>query len=136
MIITWDGRTWDFDPEQMDIQQGIAIFLAWGFTLEGYEEAAEHADPRALQCMYWLMLQQNGIEKPIKECNFDLVPYFMAIQEAQAAEAASKAAAEPEPELGPTPPAGPPSPEPPTPPATTPPPPAPEEASTASSPAS
>lgn len=132
ITITWEGRDWDVDPEVLDVKQGIAIFLEHGLTLAGFYEGLENTDPRALQSLFWLMLQQGGQVTPISKCNFDVMKFLAAFGEAQekkkAADAAAKAA---EPEPVPTLPAGPPSPEPPTPPGTTPQP-SPGEASTGS----
>jgi hypothetical protein len=120
VTLTWEGREWTVNTETISVQQGIAMFLAWGFTLESWEEALAATDPRAMQCLYWLMLQQNGVIKPLKDCDFDMLAYFTAYYEAlEAKKAAEAEAAEPEPEPGPTPPGGPPSPEPPSPQATT-----------------
>jgi hypothetical protein len=96
--IDFEGRVWEFDPNVVDVQQGIAIWLAHGLTLLDWEEGMERADPRALQCTYWLMLAQNGTVKAIKDCNFAVGPFSVALQAAQEAEAAANApAVEPEP---------------------------------------
>src|ERR1700727_1056043 len=114
MKIEFEDRVWEFDPEQIDLQQAIAIQLTYGFTLNDWYEATEKADARALQCLYWLMLQQNGVIKPIKDCNCKIIALgeaFSAAQEAEeaAAKAAKEAeAAKPDPTLPPSPPGGPP----------------------------
>lgn len=130
LIVQWDGSEWQFDDDKFSLQQAIAIQLAYGFNLESYAAALQQADPRALQCMYWLMLQQAGVVMPIKEVDADIVELTTAWGDAMQREldraAAEKAAAEPEPEV-PTRPAGPPSPERPSLPDTTPTPPGPQE---------
>lgn len=105
MKIDFEGQVWEFDPNLVDVQQGIAIWLAHGLTLLGWEEGMETADPRALQSTYWLMLAQNGVTKPIKDCNFAVGPFSLALQTAQEAELAANAP-EPEPEPVPTQPGG------------------------------
>ena len=121
MKIDFEGRVWEFDPDTVTVQQGIAIWLAHGLTLLDWEEGMERGDPRALQSTYWLMLTQDGAVKPIKDCDFAVGPFSQALAAAQeAAAAASAPAVEPEPV--PTQPGAPPSPERPSPTDTTPPP--------------
>ena len=131
MKIDFEGRVWEFDPDTVTVQQGIAIWLAHGLTLLDWEEGMERGDPRALQSTYWLMLTQDGAVKPIKDCDFAVGPFSQALaaaqeaaaQEAAAQEAAAAASAPAvEPEPVPTQPGAPPSPERPSPTDTTPPP--------------
>jgi len=101
MIINFEDRDWDFQLEEIDLKQAIAIQLAYGFTLDDWYQALEHSDARALQCLYWLMLQQNGVIKPIAECNCKIMALgeaMAAAQEAAAAAAKAAEAAEPEPD--------------------------------------
>lgn len=95
MKLSFEGREWDFDEDAITIQQGIAIHLAYGFTISAWLQGMTEADPRAWQCAYWLMLQQNGITKPIKDCDGSLVAFMSAY-------AAAQEPAEPEPEPDPT----------------------------------
>ena len=113
-------------------QAAGALGLGRGF--EHWRDGIEDGDPDALTCLYWCMLLQNGEPAAIlsDKIDFPVGPLYTAISEAQkreaeAAEAAAKAELEAEAEraasLGPTRPAGPPSPAPPSRPDTTPPPP-------------
>lgn len=103
VTVDYDGREWLFDMDKVSMQQAITIQLAWGFTLEDYQEALEKADARALQCLYWLMLQQNGIERVLKDLDADLVELTTAWKVAVEAEQARQAAEQAEAvELGPT----------------------------------
>ena len=115
LTVQFDGREWQFDDDKFTLQQAIAMHYAYGFTLETYAAALQAADARALQCMYWLMLQQNGVIRPIKEVDADLVELVTAWgaaidRELERLKAEEAAAAPPEPEV-PTLPAGPASPE-------------------------
>ena len=95
MKITFEGRTWEFRQEVITIKQAMAIHFAYGLTIRGLLEGIQQLDVRAIQCDYWLMLQQNGIEKPITECDFDPLDFMAAMGEARdAEEAAEKAARE------------------------------------------
>lgn len=116
-----DGRDWLFDDDVITVKQAIAIKLTCGWNLEEFERAFAEFDPRAVQAMWWRVLQQNGVTMPIADVDFDMMsvlePFVDAIKESQAAQAAT--AAPEAAELPPTLPAGPPSPESPSPPATT-----------------
>lgn len=97
MQITFEGRTWDFVLEDIDLKQAIAIQLTYGFTLDDWYKALENSDARALQCLYWLMLQQAGEIKPIAECNCKIMALAEAMTAAmEAEEAAARAAKEAE----------------------------------------
>lgn len=122
MIIRFEGREWEFDLEKITLKQAVAMHLAYGFTLDGWLAACGETDPRALQCLWWLMLQQDGKVLAIKDADCPLISLAAAFADAQSAE-------EPEPEADPTTsPSSPlgaaPSPAPVIPTATTPPPPA------------
>ena len=119
--MTFEGREWEFDLEAIDIKQAVAMHLAYGFTLDGWFTALADTDPRAFQCLWWLMLQQDGQVMPVKDANCKLMALSVAFAEAKAAQdAQGEAAPEPDPTSPPSPPGGPPSPEPATPTGTTP----------------
>lgn len=118
MRITFEDREWEFDMEAITLKQGVAMHLAYGFNLDAWFEALQETDPRALQCLWWLILQQNGEVVPIKEADCSLIALADAFGEAQDDD---KEDEEPEPDpTPPSPPDAPPSPAPPTPTATTP----------------
>lgn len=122
MIINLDDREYTYDEDRITLKQGIAIHLAYGFTVSAWLKAMTDADPRAWQCAYWLMLQQNGEVKPIADCDGPLIEFMSAYADAQQAETAAEAA--PDPTSLPSMSGAPASPEPATPPDTTQPPPA------------
>lgn len=118
MRIKFEGREWDFDPESVTLKQGIAMHLAYGFNLDQWFEALSETDPRALQCLWWLILQQDGQVMPLKDADCSLIQLAAAFGDAQDEEEAEEPEeADPTP---PSPPAGPLSPGPSTPTATTP----------------
>ena len=96
MKIEFEGRTWQFDEDEITVKQGIAIHLAYGFTVSAWLEELAKLDPRAVQCTLWLMYQQNGVSKPIADCDGSLVAFMTAYTEARQAEAEADAAAEAE----------------------------------------
>lgn len=117
MKITFQDREWEFDLEAITLKQGIAIHLAYGFNLDQWFEAMGDTDPRALQCLWWLILQQDGQVMPLKDADCSLIELATAFGEAQDEE--EETADEPDP-TPPSPPAAPPSTGPSTPTATTP----------------
>jgi hypothetical protein len=111
--ITFEGREWEFQTEAVTVKQAVAMHLAYGFTLDGWFTALAETDPRALQCLWWLMLQQDGQVVPIKDADCSLVQLAAAFADAQETE--DQAGPEPDPTSRPSPKEGPPSPEPATP---------------------
>jgi hypothetical protein len=102
MTITFEGRDWELDDDHVGVQQAMVFHLVHGLTLRGWMEGIKELDPRAIQCTYWLMLQQNGIEKPLKDLDFDAIGYMGAYVEALQAEKERKEALEAEKEPDPT----------------------------------
>lgn len=87
MRITFEGREWSFDEDEITIRQGVAIHMAYGFTVATWLTALGELDARAVQCAYWLMLQQAGIVQAIADTDCRLVPFMQAYTEARTAEA-------------------------------------------------
>jgi hypothetical protein len=90
--IEFEGRTWEFDEREIDVRQGIVIHMVHGMTIAEFSAGLPELDARSLQSAYWLMLQQNGVVKPIADCNFKAVAFAEAYGEAYAAEVAAREA--------------------------------------------
>ena len=123
MIVRFEDRDWEFDEDDIDVRQATVLYMTYKMTLSEWIEGIGKADQRALHFAYWLMLQQNGVVRPIAECNPKIVAFAVAYGDARQAVAdAQEAEAKPEPEVPtiPSPPGGPLSPEPSTQTATTP----------------
>lgn len=60
MQIEYEGKSYDFDMEDMDILQANAIQDATGMTIKQWQDELKELNPRALQAMWWLILVQNG----------------------------------------------------------------------------
>lgn len=116
MRITFEGREWEFEVEAITLKQAVAIHLAYGFNLDDWFTALGETDPRALQCLWWLMLAQDGQVLPLKDADCTIIALAAAFADAQEE---AGAAAEPDPTSPPSPTEDPPSPEPATPTATT-----------------
>jgi hypothetical protein len=85
--IDFEGREWDFEPsDDLDVKQAMVLHLAHGMTIAEYSSGIDGLDQRAYHFAYWLMLQQNGVVKPIAECNPKIVQFAAAVTEARIAE--------------------------------------------------
>jgi hypothetical protein len=134
--ITFEDRDWQFDEDELDTKQATVLYYTYKMTIEDWIAGVSHADQRSLHFSYWLMLQQNGVIKPIADCNPKIIAFAVAYgaareAEAEAAEAAAEAEAPTVVPTIPSPPGEPPSPVPVIPTATTPLPPVPVPVPTA-----
>ncbi len=110
MIIDFEGRSWDFDPDLLDVKQATVLYLTYKMTISEWSAGFQAMDQRAYHFAYWLMLQQNGVVKPIADCNPKIVAFMSAYADAAITAAGEAAAAEAEAAADPTagPPPGPP----------------------------
>lgn len=83
MHIDWAGKRYDFDPEEVDVQQGIVIKMSFGWTMKAWQEALNEVDPQAIQAVFWLMRTQNGESCNLSEQNFPISKFTAAFQKAQ-----------------------------------------------------
>jgi hypothetical protein len=107
--IDFEGREWDFDPDRMDVRQATVLYMTYQLTIEQYGDGYDALDQRVYHFAYWLMLQQNGVVKPIAECNPQVIEFIAAVTKARvAADKADeeKAAAGPDPTQPPSSPTG------------------------------
>lgn len=86
MKIDFDGKTYDLDPTEIDIDEAMFIKVKFGFSLKGWQEALEESDPAALKALYWLMMKQNGTRVDVDRVNFKVVKFIEAFDQAQKAE--------------------------------------------------
>lgn len=111
MKIDFEGRVWDYEPDELDVRQAMVLHMTYGLTIKAWNNGFTELDQRCYHFAYWHMLQQAGVVKKIGDCNPRIIDYISAYVDAQQAEAA-KAEAEAEPEPVPFPQDGPPSREP------------------------
>lgn len=108
MKVEFEGRTWEFDPDDLDVRQATVLHLTHGMTIKAWSDGFADLDYRSYHFAYWLMLQQAGIVRPIADCNPKVIDFIVAYQEGRTAEAAAQAAEEvPEPDPTNEPPSGP-----------------------------
>ena len=94
MKIKWDGRVYEYDPAQIDVNTGIKIREHTGMGIRSWERAIDDADPVALQALLWVIKEQNGERTPIRTLNFSVVDFHAAIMEAALEELAGRSLAE------------------------------------------
>lgn len=82
--IKFEGREWLWDTDiRLTVKQGIAMHLAHGMTVTDWLGGLKTGDARSWQCTYWLMLQKNGVIKPLADCDFELFDFMSAYGEAR-----------------------------------------------------
>lgn len=87
MHLNYEGKEYDFDLEEVTVQQARTIKTSCGLTLLGLENGLEQGDPDALRAVFWLMLCQNGERVDIDRADFKIVKFARAIDAAALAEA-------------------------------------------------
>lgn len=148
MIVTFEGRDWQADPSRLRLQQGYVIQAFTGMSVGDWQDSLDFrtdqdgklVNPppewlRSVAALYWLMCDQNGVQQPIADVDFEVEPFLAAYLQGLAAElerVRAEKAARPDPTSPPQSPGGPPLPAPSTPTVTTPPLPVPALPGTAS----
>jgi hypothetical protein len=88
MKIVYDGKTLDFDLEEITVSQATVLKRKLGLTLLALDKGLIEGDPDALRAVYWLIQEQSGNKVDIDLVDFKIVKLANAIQEAVEAEAA------------------------------------------------
>lgn len=86
VLIDWDGREWAVDTEEITLDQAFMIKdstkddASWpsGRPLQPWLAGVGSGDPACLRGLYWLMLQQDGQQKPIRDLKFAVLKYHTA----------------------------------------------------------
>jgi hypothetical protein len=82
MNITYDGKDYTFDLDEITVSEATVIKRKTGLSLLGIEKGLREADVDALRAIYWLMLKQNGQNVNIDNVDFKVIKYTMALQAA------------------------------------------------------
>jgi len=61
MDITWNDKVYEFDLDDLTMQQAKVIKERLGLTLLGLEKGLNEGDADALLAVYWLMHAQAGV---------------------------------------------------------------------------
>jgi hypothetical protein len=105
VIITFEGRQYPFDLDELTVKQALKIEKHIGGTLLDWEDGLSKASAPCLQALGWLIFT-GGDSSPIADVEFKIMKLAGAFADAAKAEAEA-AAAEPDPTNGPSsPPAG------------------------------
>ena len=100
MIIEYEGKAYDADLDDIDIQQALKIEKHIDGPMLEWEQGMATGRAICVQVLGWLILHGGNLEVPIASVNFKypkLMKAFNAATEAEAAAEAAKAA-----EAGPT----------------------------------
>jgi hypothetical protein len=131
MIVTFEGRNWNWDFDAIGIDEWRIVKRNYKMTPKAVQTGMDEADPDSMTVIYWTMLRQAGQQDAVLSDALkpDIILLNNAVGTAIEQEAAERKAAEQAEleaaaakaaELGPTQPAGTAaSPEPPSPPDTT-----------------
>lgn len=96
MIVTYEGRDYEFDLDEITNEQ-LKVIQSRGLTLLEFERKLAEGDMGALDALWWLMVTQNGEKVSIASVKYKPVKLARAIAAAQAAEKEAEAARKPDP---------------------------------------
>lgn len=82
MNVNYEGKSYAFELDEIDISQATVIKRKFGLTLLSLEAGLREGDPDALRAIYWIMLTQNGERANIDNVSFKIVKFANAIQKA------------------------------------------------------
>lgn len=92
MIITHEGRDWEYEEKKITTAQAIVIKNHTGLNVQAWLESLGEVDPLSWQAMWWLIRAQNGIEEPISSVSTELIELMEAFGRAAEADDKAKAA--------------------------------------------
>jgi hypothetical protein len=90
MIVEYDGKKYEFDMDEITVQQAKIIKTYCGLNMATISDALEEADPDAMAALFWLMKQQNGERVQIQTVDFKLLKFANALNEASERESKEK----------------------------------------------
>ncbi len=68
--ITLGDESWEFDEEEIYLDELFAIKSATGLSGTGFGQGINDMDPAALQGLIWLLRRRTGVQQDIKSINF------------------------------------------------------------------
>lgn len=90
MKIEWEGSTYTYEPEDIDIKQATVIKMHTGMGLVSWERACNDMEPAACQALMWVIKAQNGEITSVSEINCKPMKLIMAIGAGYVAESKNK----------------------------------------------
>lgn len=97
MKIEYEGQVYDYDLDDLDVEQALRIEKHIGGTLLDWQNGLGTASTPAVQALGWIILHDADLSMPISSVNFKPVKLARAY-----GEAAEREAAEAEGEADPT----------------------------------
>ena len=94
MIITYEGKAYDFDLDDLDIDQAIKIEKHIDGPMLEWEQGMATGRALCVQVLGWLILHGGDLDVPIASVKFKYSKLMTAFMEASTAEAAKEGAKE------------------------------------------
>lgn len=94
MILNYDGQRYEWDIDDMTVDQALAIEKFMGCSYDEWGKRLQQGtgDMRAVKALGWLILHPGG-DVPIEDANFKVNKLRKALEDAVAAELAAAAEA-------------------------------------------
>ena len=97
MKIEFEGRVYDYDLDDLDVEQAMKIEKHVGGTLLDWEQGLEKVSAPCFQALGWLVLHSGDLDVPIDGLNFKVMKLARVWIEAMERERAAAAQDEPDP---------------------------------------
>jgi hypothetical protein len=91
LIITYEGKAYDFDLADMTIKQAMKVEKHIGGPMDKFEKGIASGDLACFQALGWLILH-GGDDTPVADVDFKISRLSQAFAEAVQAEAEEEAA--------------------------------------------
>src|ERR1700749_1113954 len=83
MIVEFDGRQWEWDPEaDITVKEATVLRLWGGFSVEEWLDGLKKLDERSWTFTCWLLRKRNGVTGPIAGLDFPLLTFVAAYRDA------------------------------------------------------
>jgi len=90
MRVTFEGKEFELDLDEITTGQAKVIKVHTGHTLKSLADGMQEGDPDALRALYWLMHVQTGLSLDINRADFKMVKFLTALGEASTEASAEK----------------------------------------------
>lgn len=78
VVFDWEGKTYEYDPYLITVQQAVAIKLHTGLGLKSWGAAVDDWDAAAVQALLWVIKGQNGETCPITSIELNVIEFMEA----------------------------------------------------------
>lgn len=94
MVIEYDGKKYEFDQNDIDVEQSLKIEKHIGGPMIDFENGVLSGRTVCVQALGWLILRRGDMDVPIAEVNFKVGKLMKAYTAAAVAEAKAQEEAE------------------------------------------